>query len=91
MAAAQRAAIMGHFARMGLADDRDERLEAISTIIGRRIGSANELTRAEASKLLDGLGKLRDREGLYKVLDGLPTIPPAAEAPATEEEAGSDV
>lgn len=91
VAAAQRAAIMGHFARMGLADDRDERLEAISTIIGRRIGSANELTRAEASKLLDGLGKLRDREGLYKVLDGLPTIPPAAEAPATEEEAGSDV
>lgn len=91
VAAAQRAAIMGHFARMGLADDRDERLEAISTIIGRRIGSANELTRAEASKLLDGLGKLRDREGLYKVLDGLPTLPPAAEAPATEEEAGPDV
>lgn len=91
VAAAQRAAIMGHFSRMGLADDRDERLEAISTIIGRRIGSANELTRAEASKLLDGLGKLRDREGLYKVLDGLPTIPPAAEAPATEEEAGPDV
>lgn len=91
VAAAQRAAIMGHFARMGLADDRDERFEAISTIIGRRIGSANELTRAEASKLLDGLGKLRDQEGLYKVLDGLPTIPPAAEAPATEEEAGSDV
>lgn len=80
VAAAQRAAIMGHFSRMGLADDRDERLEAISTIIGRRIGSANELTRAEASKLLDGLGKLRDREGLYKVLDGLPTLPPAAEA-----------
>lgn len=91
VAAAQRAAIMGHFSRMGLANDRDERLEAISTIIGRRIGSANELTRAEASKLLDGLGKLRDREGLYKVLDGLPTIPPAAEAPATEEEAGPDV
>ena len=91
VAAAQRAAIMGHFSRMGLADDRDERLEAISTIIGRRIGSANELTRAEASKLLDGLGKLRDREGLYKVLDGLPTIPPAAEAPATEEEASPDV
>lgn len=91
VAAAQRAAIMGHFSRMGLADDRDERLEAISTIIGRRIGSANELTRAEASKLLDGLGKLRDREGLYKVLDGLPTIPPAAEAPATEEEATPDV
>ena len=91
VAAAQRAAIMGHFSRMGLANDRDERLEAISTIIGRRIGSANELTRAEASKLLDGLGKLRDREGLYKVLDGLPTIPPAAEAPATEEEASPDV
>ena len=91
VAAAQRAAIMGHFSRMGLADDRDERLEAISTIIGRRIGSANELTRAEASKLLDGLGKLRDREGLYKVLDGLPTLPPAAEAPATEEEAARDV
>lgn len=91
VAAAQRAAIMGHFSRMGLADDRDERLEAISTIIGRRIGSANELTRAEASKLLDGLGKLRDREGLYQVLDGLPTIPPAAEAPATEEEATPDV
>ena len=91
VAAAQRAAIMGHFARMGLAGDRDERLEAISTIIGRRIGSANELTRAEASKLLDGLGKLRDREGLYKALEGLPMIPPAAEAPATEEEAGPDV
>lgn len=92
VAAAQRAAIMGHFSRMGLADDRDERLEAISTIIGRRIGSANELTRAEASKLLDDLGKLRDREGLYKVLDGLPTLPPAAaEAPATEEEATPDV
>ena len=33
-----------------------------------------------------------DTLGLYKALDGLPTLPPAAaEAPATEEEAGPDV
>jgi hypothetical protein len=45
------------FAKVGLGhkDSREGRLRATSLIIGRPIGSANELTRDEAQTLLDTL------------------------------------
>jgi len=35
--------------------DRDERLKLTSAVVGREVGSANELSRDEASKLIDAL------------------------------------
>lgn len=52
------------FAKVGLGhkDSRAERLRATSLIIGRLIGSANELTKDEAQTLLDTLTNYGDRE-----------------------------
>ncbi|MFF9312198.1 AAA family ATPase [Streptomyces sp. NPDC014748] len=52
------------FAKVGLGakDSRDERLRATSLIIGRPIGSANELTKTEAQTLLDTLTAYGERE-----------------------------
>ncbi|MEV1079920.1 AAA family ATPase [Streptomyces sp. NPDC050211] len=52
------------FAKVGLGhkDSRAERLRATSLIIGRRIGSANELTKDEAQTLLDTLTTWGERE-----------------------------
>ncbi|MFD8027855.1 AAA family ATPase [Streptomyces sp. NPDC059717] len=51
------------FTRVGLGhkDSRAERLRATALIIGRQIGSANELTLAEAKTLLDTLGAFGER------------------------------
>ncbi|MFE2045699.1 AAA family ATPase [Streptomyces sp. NPDC059477] len=51
------------FTRVGLGakEDREQRLRASSLIIGRQIGSANELTAAEAATLLDTLGAFGER------------------------------
>lgn len=51
------------FTRVGLGakDDREQRLRATALIIGRSIGSANELTLAEAKTLLDTLGSFGER------------------------------
>jgi hypothetical protein len=47
---------------LGHKDSRAERLRATSLIIGRQIGSANELTKAEAQTLLDTLNLYGDMD-----------------------------
>ncbi|MFE7874450.1 ERF family protein [Micromonospora humida] len=47
----QRGMIMGQFVKLGI-EDRTARLRTISTLIGRKVESTNNLTRAEASDLL---------------------------------------
>lgn len=49
--------ILAVFSAIGW-DDRADRLRATSTIVGRPLGSANELTRAEAHTLIDALEKV---------------------------------
>ena len=49
---------MAAFAEMDLAD-RDDRLKATTGIIGRPIESWNDLTRTEASTVIDTLEKLK--------------------------------
>lgn len=51
---AQRAKLMATFAELGI-EDRAERLVICSRIIGRELGSANELTRDEAGVLIETL------------------------------------
>lgn len=63
--AAQRATIMSQFARLDV-KDRDERLMWIGLLTGRPVESTNELSRDEASVLLDELGKLRGRAALER-------------------------
>ena len=63
--AAQRATIMSQFARLDV-KDRAERLMWIGLLAGRPVESTNELSRDEASVLLDELGKLRDRAALER-------------------------
>ncbi|WP_063775865.1 ATP-binding protein [Streptomyces odonnellii] len=46
---------------LGAKDDRERRLHATALIIGRQIGSANELTLDEANTLLDTLSNFGDR------------------------------
>ena len=59
---------------------RDDRLRATSVIVGRRVGSANELTLDEAKTLLDSLNLYSDRDpgDFAAMVDGL-----AAEAEAS--------
>lgn len=52
--APQRARLMAIFGQIGI-DDRAERLDISSRIVGRHLTSANELTKAEAGRLLDAL------------------------------------
>jgi len=51
---AQRAKLMAAFGGLGI-DDRGERLDTCAGIIGRQIGSANDLTMQEAKKVIDTL------------------------------------
>lgn len=53
---AQRAKLMACFGQLGI-DDRAERLDITSRIVGRELASANELTLAEAKQLIDVLEK----------------------------------
>jgi len=43
-----------------LAMDRDDRLKLTSAVVGREIGSANELSRDEASKVIDMLNGITE-------------------------------
>lgn len=47
---------------LGAKESREQRLQATALIIGREIGSANELTKVEAQTLLDTLTAFGDRE-----------------------------
>lgn len=51
---AQRAKLMATFAQLGI-EDRAERLDICSRVVGRELGSANELTQDEAGRLIDQL------------------------------------
>lgn len=51
---AQRGMLMGLFGKVGV-EDRGARLNIASQLAGRQLGSANELTRAEASRLIETL------------------------------------
>lgn len=47
--------IFASFKELGIADDRERRLKAIGLIIGRQIGSQNELTFGEASLVVEAV------------------------------------
>lgn len=59
--------------------DRDERLASVAKIIGRQIASANDLTKAEASTLIDTLQKLGEGEEAGERLRALIAATPDAE------------
>lgn len=63
--------VMAEFSRFDLTkdEDRDERLAICSTIVGRELESTNNLTKGEASTLIDTLARVKDRDGLYRLLD----------------------
>lgn len=52
--AAQRAKLMAGFGQIGV-DDRAERLDICSRLVGRDLTSANDLTQEEAKKVIDAL------------------------------------
>jgi hypothetical protein len=52
--ATQRAKLMAGFGQVGI-EDRTERLDVVSRLIGREIASANELTQKEAGTVIDAL------------------------------------
>jgi hypothetical protein len=64
--APQRAKMMALFGQLGI-DDRAERLDICSRIVGRDLASANELTKDEARRLIDVLEKAaaNDNPTLY--------------------------
>lgn len=68
-----RAVIMQHFTRLGFKepDHRDDRLEAISLIVGRHVESVNALNAGEGAKLIGQLAKMRDRDALEELLTEL--------------------
>jgi hypothetical protein len=63
MSGAQRRMMFALFGKIGLGDDehRDARLRYAIDVIGRDITSSNELTRQEATDLIDTLA--REAEG----------------------------
>lgn len=87
---AQTAKIMATFGELGYggADLRTERLSLTSALIGRTIESTNEVTRDEASRLIDQLDRLVSEE-LIAVAhdDGTWTVEANESAPTSEEPA----
>ena len=64
----QRGAIMGEFARLGVAD-RGERLAACAALLGLgELGSTADLLMGEAGRLVNLLQRLRDRAELLAVV-----------------------
>lgn len=52
-------------------EDREERLLITSKIVGRSIATFNDLTNDDAKKLIDTLGRVRDRVALNDLLDAI--------------------
>lgn len=71
---AQRARLMALFGEVGI-DDRAERLDIVSRLIGRTITSANELTKEEAGRVLEKLEEASKAEN--KTLRLAELAPPA--------------
>lgn len=76
--------IAARFKFLGFTDaERAQRLAATSTIIGRDITSANELTQTEARVVSDTLARCKDRDQLTALLI-------AGDKPGTETDQGKD-
>lgn len=78
----QRGMLMGQFTKLGI-EDRDVRLRTMSTLLGRQVGSANELTRAEATDLINVMATALDSDDPRAVM--LQALAAAAEAAAGGE------
>lgn len=63
----QRAKMMAGFTGLGV-EDRAERLQVTIDLIGRPIESANELTRKEASSVIDSLEQCKTRDDLEAII-----------------------
>lgn len=63
----QRAMIMVKFAEVGV-EDRTERLYVTGCLAGRRVESANHLTKGEASAVIDALASVHGRDELEQLL-----------------------
>lgn len=85
---AQRAKLMAVFGQLGI-DDRGERLEICSTITGRQLASANELTKQEAGTLIDMLEDAASADNPQLRLAEL-TAPEADGAPLDGGEAAGE-
>lgn len=69
----QNSALMMHWGRLSMMQDRDERLLATNVLLGYEpgtIGSTTELRGAEAAKLLAVLERFKDRDQLDLALSG---------------------
>jgi hypothetical protein len=72
---AQRAKMMAAFGQLGI-DDRAERLDICSKVVGRNLGSANELTKDEARRLIDVLEQATAAENPQLFLAEQTATPP---------------
>lgn len=69
----QKAALMQHWGRLGMMNDRDERLLVTATLLGLEPGSVestSKLTAGQATKLIQIIERLRDRDALDAHLNG---------------------
>lgn len=85
---AQRAKIMAAFAQLGI-EDRNERLDICSRIVGRELGSANDLLLDEAKRVIDALETAAQAENPALHLAELTPADPAGDPP-TDPAEGSD-
>lgn len=84
--APQRAKIMAAFTGFGVTD-RDERLDICSRLIGRTLGSGNDLTTREAKTVIDALEMAAQQESPLLWLAEQTAADPAGEPPLDPAEA----
>jgi hypothetical protein len=64
--------VQSQWSRLGVeSSDREERLALTVGLVGREVSSTNDLTKAEATALIDTLAKFKDRAALNGFLDEL--------------------
>lgn len=80
MTADQRSALMAMFGDLGITD-RAERLKVTSQIVGRELSSANDMTRAETSKVIDELAARLENSFEQRHQASPPDDQPTLEAP----------
>lgn len=83
---AQRAKIMAGFAQVGI-EDRGERLDICSRIVGHELGSANDLTLDEAKRVIDTLETAAKADNPALHLAELTAADPAGDPPTDPAEA----
>jgi hypothetical protein len=81
--------LLGGKMGVGAAAMRPEKLRIVSEIVRRRVESTNDLTKAEASRLIDVLDR-HTREQVYEVIGQPPGEVPAAPAEVEPSGPGSD-